>query len=332
LAADGETTAHVRTRRRHEDTCASVSVPDLDSPAHDFAPIQLPPEEDIASPERILEEDLSRSILECLEPQLWEPRTLPDGQTKAIVAMLQTSISALATSGHTLYLHEMLYKSWQPAAYQDSCSLAALYTVKTRKTSGVLISSISNKILDLIANSASWTLTEHLAAVQALIIYQIMRLFDADLGQQELARKQNALLELWTALLWKRSFGETVDAVSPFDAWVFQESLRRTVLMSVFVRGAWGCVTMGGLCDQVPVLARLLVTKDVALWGVSHEEWMERTGHGHGASLISYGDLSYTLNPDGAAGELSAFERLLLVACKGEREARCASMFDGGCA
>lgn len=102
--------------------------------------------------------------------------------------------------------------------------------------------------------------------------------------------------------------------------------------MSVFVRGAWSCVTMGGLCDQVPVLARLPLTKDVALWDLSAEEWVGKTARssGHGASLIAYGDLSYCWNPDGTLEELSDFERLLLVACKGEGDGR--YMSEGVCA
>lgn len=283
----------------------------------DHWPLPLQAEPATSSPEKILEDELSKSILECIAPHLWQPRYLQKAQVKAIVKILCSFIPTLATTGHCLYIHRMLYKDWQPPDYQDSCSLAALYMMKTQQNSSILINTINNKILDLIKHSESWTLIEHLAAVQALLIYQIMRLFDADLKQQDLAYKQNALLELWTALLWKRSFKEPPYYPSPFETWVFQESLRRTVLMSVFVRGAWTCVTMNGLCDQVPLLARLPLTKDIKLWEMGPEEWSERTGAlDNGAGLIAYGDLSYAWSPDRSLEQLSEFERLLLVACK----------------
>lgn len=52
-------------------------------------------------------------------------------------------------------------------------------------------------------------LLEHLAAVQTLIIYQIIRLFDPSLDGQAQAQKQNILLETWAAHLWKRFFNES---------------------------------------------------------------------------------------------------------------------------
>jgi hypothetical protein len=282
------------------------------------------------SPERIERNEIYTSLLEGLLPQIWEPRYLNSGQVSTIVNELCTFVPSMAYEGHTLFMHEGLYQTWQPPAYQDSVSLSALYMAKTHKNAKILACSIDHKISTMISASSRWTLTEHLAAVQAMIIYQIIRLFDPSLNQQPIGHKQNALLELWTATLWKRSFNEpppfpATDAESCYRSWIFQESLRRTVLMSVFLRGAWSCVTKGGLCDQVPVLARLPLTRDVRLWGLESNEWMDSgicTAGEPDGGLVAYGDLSYSWKPEKDVDNLDAFERLLLAACRGDDDPR----------
>jgi hypothetical protein len=258
-------------------------------------------------------------IYSCLLPQVWEPIILSSDQIMFMVNKLCAFIPSMGFSGHTPFMHEALYQEYQPSAYQDSCSLSALYLMKTEKNVPILCNSIDNKISALLASSNVWTLSEHLAAVQALIIYQIIRLFDPALRLQETAAKQNRLLELWTATLWKRAFNEP----NPFDAcyraWIFYESLRRTVLMSVFLRGTWSAITKNGLCDQVPILARLPLSRDGRLWDCDFDEWNERRPC-ESQCLQEYGDLSSSWTPGGRVEELSEFERLLLAACRGKED------------
>lgn len=106
--------------------------------------------------------------------------------------------------------------------------------------------------------------------------------------------------------------------------------------MSVFVRGAWSCVTQNGLCDQIPILARLPLTLDVKLWDSSETEWSERgekvgsTCPLESAVLTAYGDLSVSWEPGKrSVEELGAFERLLLVACRGGDDLRLLRTYQG---
>jgi hypothetical protein len=205
-------------------------------------------------------------------------------------------------------------------AYQDSCSLSALYLLKTDKNRSLIKSSIDAKISALIAMSTSWSLAEQLAAVQALTIYEIIRLFDTDLNVQGLVAEQNKLLKRWTAQLWKRSFNEPQTFPSPYASWVVYESLRLTVLISTSVRGVWGCVKNNGLCDVVPILAGLPMTKDRQLWGLNGQAWANKTRcRQEKDSLIAYGDFSLSWNADEEdVMELPEFEKMLLVVCRGD--------------
>ncbi|KAJ4358586.1 uncharacterized protein N0V89_003170 [Didymosphaeria variabile] len=256
-------------------------------------------------------------------PKIWAPSWLNEEQLLFMVSRMRSFVPTLAFTGSNMFIHSALYKSHQPTAFQDSISLSALYLAKTKQNTPILARSIEEKINGLIANSNEWSLQEHLAAVQALIVYQIIRLFDGDLIQAGIAAKHNRLLELWTAHLWKRSFAEPIPFSKPWDAWVFYESLRRTVMMSVFMRGGWNALTQDGLCDQVPVLARLPLSKGDGFWNIGEEEFEKRVAGVDGRDqLISYGDFSLNWMPGDDMEGLTEFHRLLLAPCRGHLDPR----------
>ncbi|KAF1958772.1 hypothetical protein CC80DRAFT_407846 [Byssothecium circinans] len=269
----------------------------------------------------------SNSPSQSLKPQFSAPTYLNDAQVLFLVSGLRSFVPALAYNGHNAFIHSQLYPdAQQPSAYQDACALSALYMAKTKRNIPVLTKTIEAKVTALIATGHTWTLEEHLAAVQALIIYQSIRLFDPTLCLQEAAAPHNELLALWAAHLWKRSFNCPLPLTDCHASWVFYESLRRTVMISVFLRGAWSCITRGGLCDQVPVLARLPLTTDDRLWVEGKEAFETRTPCGRKAEvLVAYGDWSSKWK-SGEHGDdprgLGEFQRLLLVACKGKEDPR----------
>jgi hypothetical protein len=247
-----------------------------------------------------------------------------EDQTLFVIRSLSSTVTAMAYSGSTIFLHKDLYQTHSPETYEDCVALSALYLTKTPQNQHILAHNISSKIARLTRKSSTWTLTQHLAAVQTLIIYQIIRLYDPILNLQSQAESHNALLELWAARLWKRSFNEPQTFASDYASWVFHESLRRTIIMSVFVRCAWSCLTRGGLADQVPVLARLPLTKDLEAWDCEPDEWSVRpVGFlKEEDRLMSYGDLALDWSQDKGLEELGAFGKLLLGACRGGDDPR----------
>ncbi|KAF2814954.1 uncharacterized protein BDZ99DRAFT_458911 [Mytilinidion resinicola] len=250
-------------------------------------------------------------------PQIWEPCSLSNLQINFIIDQLSTYVRGFAYAGSTPFIHPTLYEKWQPAAYQDACALSALYILKTPRNKNTISSSISAKISALISSSSFWSLSDLLAAVQALLIYQIIRLFDGELDQRRVAAKHNAVLEKWAAELWRRSFAEPLSFPTEHQSWIFYESLRRTVLMSVFLRGAWSCVTNGGVCEQCPTLNRLPVTIDPELWELAEGDWEAELSARAAKSMSTYGQYALSFNPENQ-GALGVFERMLLVACRGE--------------
>lgn len=259
-----------------------------------------------------------------LLPEIWAPSYLNPFQVRYVSSALRSFIPALAKNGHNSFIHAKLYEIEQPSAYQDAVALASLHATKTKNTLPILRKTINSKIAGLIATSHTWTLEEHLAAVQAMIVYQTMRLFDPAMKQQAEAAPHNDLLALWAAHLWKRSFTSPVTLPACHSAWIFYESLRRTVLLSVVLRGGWHCATHDGICNQVAVLARLPLSTDEALWTESEDDFTTRTPcYKKREALVSYGDWAQDWKPGrDDPTRLSDFQRMLLIACRGKEDPR----------
>ena len=158
---------------------------------------------------------------------------------------------------------------------------------------------------------------ETLVGVQALVIYQIIRLFDGDIRQRANAERHFPLLETWTCRL--RSLANnlmsdnSVAQWSLYQRWIFIESARRTVMMSTMVQGMYN-VVKNGVCSLVPFLATLPISINGALWNMSEEEWWQST-LGLGSELLPYSEFVDEWS-SGAAMQIDAFETILLVACK----------------
>ncbi|KAH7406199.1 hypothetical protein DE146DRAFT_436125 [Phaeosphaeria sp. MPI-PUGE-AT-0046c] len=263
-------------------------------------------------------------LTRMLVPENTCPSFLTDAQVVFIVRNMSAFVTTMADSGTTSFLHQNLYQSHEPQAYQDCVAISALYLNKTVRNQRILARAIGAKIASMAADAKTWTLPQHLAAVQAMIIYQIIRLFDPDLNLQQEAERHNNLLQIWSAELWKRAFEEPQTFESNHASWVFNESLRRTVMMSVFVRCGWSCLTRGGYADQVPVLARLPLTKDLDAWDCAQEDWNLRpVGFlGEEDMLMSYGDMAGSWSHDKRVEKLDPFGKMLLAACRGKDDPR----------
>jgi hypothetical protein len=261
------------------------------------------------------------TLTRMLLPEIVVPSFLSQAQTLFVISSLQSFVPTMAYQGSTVFLHKDLYANNEPDAIQDCVAISALYMSKTSRNHRILANTISSKISNFIAASKTWSLSQHLAAVQALIIYQVIRLFDPDLNLQQSAEPQLHLLEYWTNQLWKRTFISPPSFPSAYASWVFHESLRRTIMMSIFVRCGYSCLTRDGLASQVPILARLPLTKDLGAWECPRQEWdMKAVGWEEG--LVSYGDMAGMWSPERRVEELDGFGRLLVAACRGKDDPR----------
>lgn len=260
----------------------------------------------------------------ALWPEVTAPSYLNEGQVQYVLRALRSFVPSMAYTGSTPFLHQNLWQRHQPESYQDCVTISALYLCKTSVNASLITNTINSKIARSRAASSNWSLLEHLAAVQTLIIYQIIRLFDPNLNDQVQAQKHNVLLESWAAHLWKRFFNEPALLANCYETWVFNESVRRTIMMSVFVRCAWSLYTRDGLADQVLVLARIPFTRDLQAWRTDPEEWNSNVLPGmlEEDGLTVYMDFTNKWTHEKEVETLDPFGKLLLAACRGGDDPR----------
>ncbi|KAG8671407.1 hypothetical protein FPOAC1_004654 [Fusarium poae] len=202
----------------------------------------------------------------------------------------------MVLENQTPWSHPLLYKDGMPRSLQgnrsellymlftlancrlDAHSSCALYMAKNRVNSPIIFRSIESRVNDLLATPAPITPSECLAHTQALILYQIIRLYDGDIGARASAELIIPAIEASAISLFSYAQFD-IDAtvitlptypVAPTKAfwqdWILQESLRRTLLFSFYFVQAYrimaGCKILQcdgrlGLCHAWTLSAHL---------------------------------------------------------------------------
>lgn len=170
--------------------------------------------------------------------------------------------------GKTAFVHPQAYQMVMSPALQDACCAAALYSGKNEINEVMIWEIISTKANHLVEPRASWSISEHLAHLQALIVFQIIRLFDGDIRQRAEAERHQHILTQWTQQLSDRT-GATMHngraVPSSWESWVFEEIVRRTLLVSSMVQSMFS-IQKQGWCMLVDVVQDMSFTAQRSLW------------------------------------------------------------------
>jgi Fungal Zn(2)-Cys(6) binuclear cluster domain len=188
--------------------------------------------------------------------------------------------------GQAPFIHRQMYNQQTPQVIQDALSSCALYGGKNSENESLVFSTISSKARALVGvELVSMSTIDLLASTQALLLYQIIRLFDGDIRQRADAEADETSLISWTEELLARtrqliSWDPTelsVDAltISSWNDWIFEESCRRIILTSYLLQGVYSFLKFG--YDTVSgKVASLSFTAQQALWnGTSEFRWKE---------------------------------------------------------
>ncbi|OQV08725.1 hypothetical protein CLAIMM_12951 [Cladophialophora immunda] len=192
-----------------------------------------------------------------------------------------------------------------------------MYCQRTPRNQRAVFSMLDNSVSRLASQASSWSVDELLLATQALIFYEIIRLFDAEVGQRDAGERQLAILSAWTKRLQEATTAcqeGILHRKSPYLRWVTLESARRTVLISIMVHSVYSLVK-DGVCNTVPLMARMPVSLDANLWHMSEQEWCEATS-GVEDKLMTYHEYVTKWSHGKLLQDYGAYETILLVACK----------------
>lgn len=129
----------------------------------------------------------------------------------------------------------------------DAHAACALYLAKNRVNSPFIFRSIETRVNDLLSSPPPITPLDCLAHTQALILYQIIRLFDGDIGARASAERMIPAIESSAMSLFSHvqyDIDRTPTCSLPLFPiastktfwmdWILQESLRRTLLFTFY--------------------------------------------------------------------------------------------------
>ena len=192
--------------------------------------------------------------------------------------------------GQTPFIHRHMYDEHTPTVIYDALSSCALYCGKNKDNESLVFGDISRKVRQLKGETQGSFLSpvDHLASVQALLLYQIIRLLDGDVRQRADAESDEAVLISWNEQLQGRfqppSLSSGLESSSDLQGamtifswqdWILSESVRRTVLTCYMLQGVYSFLKLG--YDKVSgKVDKLSFTAQSTLWNAPSEfHWRE---------------------------------------------------------
>ncbi|KAF5688141.1 hypothetical protein FGLOB1_14723 [Fusarium globosum] len=203
-------------------------------------------------------------------------------------------VKAFAESGQTSFIHYSQTSS--STALRDAFAACSLYSIRNSANASLVASEISRQrelliqatdtVIGLCPPSPQSTISLDLQpSIQAMLMYQCIRLFSGDNSQQEQSQQDAKLLSSWVVVLQAQtseaSFSNSKLGHS-WEDWVRTESIQRTMIVADLVQSIYTFLKFGWY-QPSPRLAELSFTGHAAIWNAgSLTEWQkareQRTG------------------------------------------------------
>ncbi|KAJ4194286.1 hypothetical protein NW755_003045 [Fusarium falciforme] len=242
--------------------------------------------------------DLIQPSLDLSPPSTKEFGAIPEAITSRLkwsIAEIQKAPSTMVLENQTPWCHALLYKNEMPRSMHDAHAACALYLAKNRVNSPFIFRSIETRVNDLLSAPPPVTPFECLAHTHALLLYQIIRLFDGDIGARASAERmipaiESSAMALFSHVQFDLDRTSTCSLplfpIAPTKAfwmdWILQESLRRTLLFTFYfmqiyriMAGHKGlqCDGRMGLCHSWTLSAHLWHARSPLAFA---EAWMNK--------------------------------------------------------
>lgn len=168
---------------------------------------------------------------------------------------------------------------------------------------------MNSEAAELLRSTSATTLLEDLSKLQALVLYQIIRLLHDDVKQRLIAEQQMTTIKARGLQLLTRADAELGVLQSTWQSWLLAENVRRTVMIAYMVFALYSLYRFGA-CYELPTLAKLPVSTRTDLWN------SERGFIPDADITLNYEDFtaSWAASPTRV---LEPYEMILIVACKG---------------
>ncbi|KAF2704410.1 hypothetical protein K504DRAFT_537914 [Pleomassaria siparia CBS 279.74] len=247
--------------------------------------------------------------------------TMARAETEAALHRFKTWPDKWLKEGKAPFIHPRLYISGMPKPLQEAYAACAIYSTMTVDNSFIAFTVIETKANDLLQspNQPSWTPLDLLAAIQSLLIFQFIRLFDGDIRQRALAEKSEPMLASWTEELKSRTQEEqqyTTFTAPSWRSWIFAESVRRTITMSIFLTGIYSLVKHG-YCTSADAITANSFTAQRRFWDTNSALEWERARQTYPSYWVDKMNFDHILQ-HGKGTEIEDFGLVMMIMYKGQ--------------
>jgi Fungal Zn(2)-Cys(6) binuclear cluster domain len=223
----------------------------------------------------------------------------------------------LFAQGESFFIHPCVYGKTLPRSVRDILSLCSMYESDSdsQPSPPKLGMLLQRQIVSLLKSSKELSDFEDLVAcVQALTLAQCIQLSNGNIRGPGVEKSLDILAVL-ARNLWYAVPRQLPSSMSPWRAWVFAETVRRTIVFSHLVIAAFSFLTRGYAC-RTPFIDALPFDGRTYLWDARSEDEWENINSGTDlpmVSLIEYADLLQS----GRTLCFSSFEGLIITTCRG---------------
>ncbi|KAE8418583.1 hypothetical protein BDV36DRAFT_282853 [Aspergillus pseudocaelatus] len=156
---------------------------------------------------------------------------------------------------------------------------------------------------------------ELLAIIQSLLILQCLLVLDERTDDGPYSETISTMLSNVGRRLWQQAPIQLSHTLSPREAWLFAESVRRTIIVAFMLRSVYSLLKRN-YSVRTPFVDSLPFDVRTPLWDTEHEDWDDTTPVSL-ENMVSLQQYS-TLLESGAVHGISPFSALILAACKGK--------------
>lgn len=233
-----------------------------------------------------------------------------------LASKFQSFPATFVNQGKTPFIHHRLYSQRAPSQIQEAYRVCKTLARHNGQNTENHFSMLKPKLEELKAgHDRIASFDDMLASVQALMLYLVLCLFNENSDLRRTGEQYCQSLDLWTRSLCEQAPAELSHSLSPWRAWYYAESVRRSILISHMIRAVYATMKQGYYVHTLFVEA-LPFDSQTMLWDAqSASEWIACAPSTR-PQILSYreyadGYATGTLKPNGL------FERLLLAACYG---------------
>jgi len=255
----------------------------------------------------------SLSIPPSMEMEIRKPRT-PD--IIYMVASIVQQAPVLFAQGHSPFIHPCLYGKALPRPIREMRDLCNLCLADGRLSSSKLYQLLQRQTLSLLqAAKKAGNFEELLACVQGLVLAQCIQLTNDKMNAQTVNKLNDIIVHL-SRKLWSQVPQELPSTMTPWRAWLFAESVRRTIIYSHIASAAHSLMTLGYAC-RTPFGDALPFDSRTWLWEVQSEDHWAKLNSNVNLPMVSLYEYT-TFLEFGQSQPYSNFESVIVATCRGK--------------